>query len=182
MKKQKHRHSGAGKIETELGTFYICDVCGEKFENFKRKIINLYFVKFPFYCGRGEAFIADFQGIYQLIGGGGMGIVLYRAVEGHLYQLWILPAIWLFQKIVVCVLGYCDYHYWKIAQRVVVYSTQFVPTTVEILERQRNIEKILCEGLKPSVSDKDIILPSLPYKKESVLDGYKRDYAKKDDV
>ena|SRR3990167_1736870 len=156
-KEKKHRHSGGRILETELGAFRVCDICGKPYEGWKRKLAN-YWIKWKFYTTRGEAFIADINGLWNTIGGGAMGILAYKFVaENSKISLLILGSVWIFQKLLVLVLGYLDYHYWKIAQREGLYGFRFSPFAVEQLRRLKNIEKM--------VNPKD-------YKEESVVDYF----------
>lgn len=157
-----HKHSGAEYIIKPWGKYYICEECRQEFESWKRKIINAVFWKWRFYCGRGEMFISDINGLISVMGGLGVIFLLISGWFGTLPNGIILISIWVFQKLLVFYLGYKDFHKWHIFQNEATISIQFSPPTIEMLERMRNTEKILAEKTGQE------------YKKESVLDEFQK--------
>ena len=138
----KHKHSGDKRIETELGTYYACEICGEPFESWKRKITNFVFIKFDFYCGRGEKYISHINGLINTCGGLGVVWLLIFGFSAS-SKAWVLIIIWLAQKALVYWLGHKDYHKWKIAQREGLYGFKYAPLAVEQLRRLKNIERVV---------------------------------------
>ena len=156
----RHKHLGAKYKIKPWGKYYVCDSCGQEFQSLKRRIANFLFWKWRFYCGRGEMFISDLNGLVNVMGGLGVILLLIDRQFGVMPGGQILVYIWAFQKALVYYLGYMDFWHWHIFQNERAITLQFSPPEVEGLERQRNTEKVLCEHL-----DK-------PYKKESVLDEF----------
>mgnify|MGYP001586058208 CR=1 FL=1 len=152
-----HTHRGAGKIETEFGTYYICDICQERFVGWKRKIANLWIAQ-RFFQGRGTVYTSWFNGLANTIQTGGITFLLIQSIFGKMPAIWILPIIWLFQTIGETWLGIKDYKKWKIAQKEALYGFPYSPLGIEQLQRLRNIEKSVCEKL------------NLPYQKDSIID------------
>ena len=169
-----HKHQGAEKTIHPWGVYYKCSICGKEFESWKRKIINWFFWKWRFFCSIGENYIADLNGLINVMGGLGVIFMLMKAWWNTMPGGSYLVGIWAFQKVLVFWLGYMDVHHWHIFQNSNVGTMEFNPPQVESLERLRNIERILCEGIKPENIDKGQETQPLPYKKESVLDNIKK--------
>lgn len=147
------KHLKPQKIETDLGTIYRCTECGHDITRWQRGLGNAW-IKWRFYCARGEVFIADINGLWNMIGGGGMGIILYKALEGSVSALWYLPIIWAVQKLLVFWLGYMDYNHWKLAQRESTLGASLTPTMVQLLKDVRYIRERTCPEIKdPSILD-----------------------------
>ena len=153
---KKHKHQGARKIETELGTYYICDICEEKFQSWKRGLYNLW-VGQRFFQGRGIVYTSWINGLFQAIQTGGMVFVLIKLATGSMPPMWIIPVLWFLQMAIETLIGIKDYK-WKGAQNEGLYGFNYSPLAVEQLRRQRNIEKVLCEHLGKE------------YQKDSVVD------------
>ena len=154
---KKHKCIGSRKIESELGTYYICDICNEKFENWKRKIANLWIAQ-RFFQGRGITYTSWVNGLFQAIQTGGMVFVLIKLATGNMPPMWIIPIVWFLQMLGETWLGFKDYKKWKIAQRESLYGFPYSPFAIEQLQRLKNIEKV--------VNPKE-------FKEESVIDYFK---------
>src|SRR3990167_5337286 len=111
---KKCNHIGAKYIIKVWGKYYICDICGQEFESWKRKIINFVLWRWRFYCGRGEVFISDINGLINVLGGLGVVFLLIDKYFGGIPNGRYLITLWVFQKCLVFFLGYMDFHYWHI--------------------------------------------------------------------
>ena len=156
MPKQKCHHKGNVRIIKPWGLYYRCQFCNQEFESLKRKLVNWFIWKWRFYCGRGESFIADINGLINTMGGVGVAFLLLDKWFDSMPGGDVLVGIWVFQKALVFFLGYMDYHYWHIFQMETTYGVQFSPSSVEMLTRLRNIE--------------EKVVPE-KHKEESVLDN-----------
>jgi len=156
MMKMKCHHNGARFIETELGRYYFCDICGERFVSWKRKIHNLWTAQ-RFFQGQGIIYTSWINGLFACFTAGGVTFLLIQSVTGKLPAIWILPIIWLLQTAGETWIGIKAYKL-KMAQREGLYGFRHSPKAIEDTKRLRNIEKVLCEHLHKE------------YQKDSIVD------------
>jgi hypothetical protein len=141
-------------VVTELGTFYRCEKCEELFVGKTRSLTNLWIAQ-RFYQSRGSVYTGQVRGLIGSISTGGVILLLVQAVYGKMPPLWVLPLLWLIQTVLETILGIKDYKKWKVAQNEGLFGIQFSPFSLEMLQRTKNIEKM--------VNPAD-------YKEESIID------------
>ncbi len=161
------KHGKAHKVIRETGVIiYRCDFCDQELQSFKRRLTNFYVI-YNFYTSRGDMFLAKFEGIFNSIGGIGVGFLLLQGYLGKLPSFWLLPLLYIVRQSLSFFLGYKDYKKWKISQRESVFGIRYNPQTVEMFKRIKNIER----KVAPDTFDE-----------KGVLDWYKDDEIKVEDI
>lgn len=100
------------------------------------------FVKFRARCGRGSSFTGEIQGFVNAFSQGGIILLIVDRFFDILLPLWILPLVWLFQKMVEYSIGRYDEKYlglWHLEARYIPYNID--PWKKEVLGRIKNIEE-----------------------------------------
>ena len=111
----------------------------------KIKLIGYYFAKFRARTARGNAWTGEIKGLLLFFSSGGVIILLIDKYFGLLPSLWILPIIWLAQKVIEYWLGRFDEKKLKFWQIENVFMTKEInPFNQELMRKVDEIrEKVL---------------------------------------
>lgn len=151
----KCKHPAPTRHDTELGTVYTCEICGEDITHLLRKIQNLY-IKQRTYQGQGQSYTSWVMGISNTIQTGGIIMIMWMMITGNSIEIavWVLIVAWAFQMSFETWVGYKDYTKWKLAQRQATLSSSFTPPVVETLRILNELrDKIIPEKKTPSILD-----------------------------
>lgn len=108
------------------------------------KLIGYYFAKFRARTARGNTWTSEMKGLVLFFSSGGVIILLIDKYFGFLPPLWILPLLWLAQKVFEYWLGRFDEKKLKFWQIENVYLTEKVnPFNENLLKKIHKILEIL---------------------------------------
>lgn len=110
--------------------------------NWKRRFGEAY-IKYKIRVGRGSTFTAEIEGVQNAFQKGGVIILIIKAYTGYLPPLWILPIIWLAQKMFEYFMGKYDQEHLHWHQFENQFASELNPWNTEVLERIKNIEEKL---------------------------------------
>jgi hypothetical protein len=114
-----------------------------------RITIGLYLAKFRLRAGRGNTWTSELKGMFLIMAGGGAILLTIEKYFGILLPLWVLPVIWVVQKVLEVIMGRIDEKYLKFWQIETEYLSRHLnPWNMELLDRVKKIQEKLDEHTK----------------------------------
>ncbi len=111
--------------------------------SFKRKLGERY-IKYKIRTNRGATFTAEIDSLKNALQTTGVAVLMINTYFHVLTPLWVLPALWLTQKVIEYCLGLLDervLHWWHFENEY--NSRNLNPWNREVLDRIINIENKL---------------------------------------
>lgn len=111
-----------------------------------RRSLGTAYIKYKIRVSRGNSFTSEINGILSAFQHGGIILLLISTYFHVLVPLFVLPVVWVTQKIVEYLIGYYDEKYMKLWAFETKYQQQnkdINPFQFELMQRLRRIEKKL---------------------------------------
>lgn len=106
----------------------------------KRRFGEAY-IKYKIRVARGSSFTSEVEGLQNAFQKGGVLILIIKAYTGYLPPLWILPIIWVAQKVFEYFMGKYDQEKLHWHQFENQFASELNPWNTEVLERLKNLQE-----------------------------------------